>query len=283
LRGFCYITRAMNRAPVSLFPLTRWICALILSGVFTLLAHAGAVLDRIRATGELRVGTTGDYKPFSTLTPDGGYQGADIEMMHRLAARLGVKAVFVPTRWADLNQDFAADRFDIAVGGISILPERAALGPFAHTLMVDGKRPIVRCADQARFNSLDAINQPTVHVIVNPGASNEAFAHARLPSAELTVFPDNATIFDEIAAGRADTMVTDGIEVEQQVRLHPGVLCPAAVAAPFTHSEKSYWLRPDPDLLALVNKWLDDEIASGGWQQTLDAALGQAAPSQARQ
>jgi cyclohexadienyl dehydratase len=273
----------MNRAALSSFPLTQWIYALILFGVLTLPAYAGAVLDRIRATGELRVGTTGDYKPFSTLTPDGGYKGADIEMMRRLAAKLGVKAVFVPTRWGVLNQDFAADRFDIAVGGISILPERTALGPFAHTLMADGKRPIVRCADQARFNSLDAINQPTVHVIVNPGASNEAFAHARLPAAELTVFPDNATIFEEIAAGRADAMVTDGIEVEQQVRLHPGVLCPAAVAAPFTHSDKSYWLRPDPDLLVLVNNWLDEEIASGRWRQTLEAALSQNRSAPCRQ
>jgi cyclohexadienyl dehydratase len=249
--------------------------AFALSVLSVLPAHAGAVLDHISATRELRVGTTGDYKPFSYHNADGSYQGADVEMMRRLAAKLGVKVVFVPTRWADLSKDFAAGQFDVAVGGISILPERTALGPFAHTLVVDGKRPIVRCGNQARFNSLDALNQPTVRVIVNPGASNEAFAHAQLPAAALTVFADNATIFDEIAVDRADVMVTDGIEVDQQVRLHPGVLCPATVAAPFTHSEKSYWLQPDPEFAALVNGWLDEEIASGRWQQTLDAAMTQ--------
>jgi cyclohexadienyl dehydratase len=186
-----------------------------------------------------------------------------------------VKVVFVPTRWADLSQDFAAGRFDVAVGGISILPERTALGPFAHTLVADGKRPIVRCGEEARFTSLDALNQPAVRVIVNPGASNEAFARAQLPAAALTVFTDNATIFDEIAARHADVMVTDGIEVDQQVRLHPGVLCPATVAAPFTHSDKSYWLRPDPEFATLVNSWLDAEIATGRWRKTLDAAMTQ--------
>jgi cyclohexadienyl dehydratase len=267
---------AMNSAiHIRSIALARCLFTLVLSALLVLPARAGAVLDRIRATGELRVGTTGDYKPFSYRTADGNYQGADIEMVRRLATKLGVKVVFVPTQWAELKQDFAADRFDIAVGGISVLPERNELGPFADTLVVDGKRPIVRCADRARFDSLDAINRPTVHVIVNPGASNEAFARAQLPAAELTVFANNATIFDEIAAGRADAVVTDGIEVDQQVLLHPGVLCPAAVAAPFTHSEKSYWLRPDPNLVALVNGWLDEEIASGRWQQALEAAMAQ--------
>jgi cyclohexadienyl dehydratase len=276
LRFFCYATPVMSRMPQNC-SIARACClaAFALSALSVLPAHAGAVLDHIRATSELRVGTTGDYKPFSYLNADGSYEGADVEMMRRLAAKLGVNIAFVPTRWADLSKDFAAGRFDVAVGGISILPARTALGPFAHTLVADGKRPIVRCPDQTRLNSLDALNQPTVRVIVNPGASNEAFAHAQLPAAALTVFADNAAIFDEIAAGRADVMVTDGIEVDQQVRLHPGVLCPATVAAPFTHSEKSYWLQPDPEFVTLVNGWLDEEIATGRWRKTLNAAMTQ--------
>jgi cyclohexadienyl dehydratase len=238
-----------------------------------LAAHAGAVLDHIRASGELRVGTTGDYKPFSFRDADGGYSGADVEMARRLAAKLGVKPVFVATTWPELAHDYTAGHFDIAVGGITKSLARAALGPFANTLLVDGKRPIVRCADRERLNSLTALDRPEVRVIVNPGASNEAFAHKELGAAQLTVHGDNATIFDEIAAGRADAMVTDGVEVDHQSRLHAGVLCPADVATAFTHDEKAYWLQPDTDFEALVDHWLDEEIASGAWRGVLDRAL----------
>jgi cyclohexadienyl dehydratase len=169
--------------------------------------------------------------------------------------------------------DFTAGRFDIAMGGITNLPARAAKGMFAHTIYVDGKRPIVRCADRDTYVSVDAINQPQVRVIVNPGASNEEFARANFPKAQLAIFPDNATVFGEIAANRADVMVTDGIEVDHQAMLHRSVLCPAAVPAPFTRLEKAYWVRRDADLERLVGVWLDGEIASGGWQRTLDAAL----------
>jgi cyclohexadienyl dehydratase len=236
-------------------------------------ARAGAVLDHIQASGALRVGTTGDYKPFSFRAADGNYSGADVDMARRLAAKLGVEVVFVPTVWSGLTRDYSAGRFDIAVGGITKLPARAALGPFAHTVLVDGKRPIVRCADRDRFTSLDALNRPDVHIVVNPGASNEAFARTKLAAAQLRVYGDNVTIFDEIAAGRADAMVTDGVEVDHQSAVHPGVLCPARVAGPFTHDEKAYWLEPDPDLLARVNAWLDDEIASGDWRRLFDEAL----------
>ncbi len=235
--------------------------------------HAGEVLDRIRATGTLRIGTTGDYKPFSFRAADGSYSGADIDMVGRLAARLGVKLVFVPTVWAKLNADYAANAFDIAVGGVTNLPPRAAIGPFARTLYVDGKRPIARCADAGRFTDIASINRPDVRVVVNPGASNEEFARKNFPQAQLAVHADNATVFREIAANRADVMVTDGIEVDHQAFLNKGVLCPTKVDAPFTHLEKAYWVRPDPAFQAEVDAWLASEIASGGWQRTLETAL----------
>jgi cyclohexadienyl dehydratase len=135
------------------------------------------------------------------------------------------------------------------------------------------KRPIVRCADRERYTSIEELNRPDVHIVVNPGASNEAFARTKLATAQLTVHGDNLTVFDEITAGRADAMVTDGVEVDHQSAVHPGVLCPAKVAEPFTHDEKAYWLEPDPELLAFVNAWLDDEIASGNWRRLFDQAL----------
>ena len=235
-------------------------------------ARAGEKLDAIRTAGVLRVGTTGDYKPFSFRGPDGTYTGADIDMARDLAASLGVRVVFVPTVWAQLMGDFTAQKFDMAMGGVTNLAPRLAAGPFTHTVYVDGKRPIARCTDRARFTTVDSINRPEVRAVVNPGASNEEFAHARFPQAQLAVHSDNATVFDEIVAGRADVMVTDGIEVDHQAFIHKE-LCPTAVAAPFTQLEKAYWVQPDPELLALVNDWVDGRIASGAWKATLDTAL----------
>lgn len=243
------------------------IIALCLAGP----AFAGEALDAIRSRGTLRVGTTGDYKPFTFRQADGDYVGADIVMARRLAARLGVALDVVPTTWSTLLDDFVAQRFDVAMGGVSVNAPRAARGTFSAVTYVDGKRPVARCADQDRFTSVDAIDQPGVRVVVNPGGTNSDFARANIKRATLTVHPDNTTVFDEIIAGRADVMVTDGIEADHQAFIHPE-LCPARVAGAFTRLEKAYLLPNDPELVGVVNDWIAVETTSGDWARTLDTA-----------
>lgn len=230
-----------------------------------------ASLDAVQRAGVLRIGTTGDYKPFAFRQADGSYTGADIVMARQLARELGVRAEFVPTTWARLNQDFSAGNFDVAVGGVTVLPAREAIASFSTTTLVDGKRPIVRCADKDRYISVDAIDQPGVRVVVNPGASNEAFAHSHFTHAQLTVHADNLSVFDEILAGREDVMVTDGIEVDHQATLHPQ-LCAAHVPAPFTRLEKAFMLPQDPAFVQAVDRWWAGQVASGAWNRALATA-----------
>src|SRR5690606_23971153 len=80
-------------------------------------------LERISASKILRIGMTGDYAPF-TLERDGNLSGADVQMAESLAKALGAQPQFVHTSWSNLMRDYQAGRFDIALGGISITPER---------------------------------------------------------------------------------------------------------------------------------------------------------------
>lgn len=64
------------------------------------------------------------------------------------------------------------------------------------------------------------------------------------------------TIFDEIASGKADVMVTDASETRFQQKLHPGVPCAIHPDAPFNFAEKAYWMQRDVALKDFVNQWL---------------------------
>jgi cyclohexadienyl dehydratase len=229
-------------------------------------------LSEIRVTGTLRVGLTGDYAPYSLRGADGNIAGADVIMAQSLARTLGVRLEIVPTAWPTLTKDLQANRFDVAMGGVSVTADRAAIGDFSITVMSDGKRPIVRCADASRFTSLGVIDAPSVRIVVNPGGTNERFAKANMTHAALVVHSDNRTIFDEIAAGRADVMVTDGAEVDYQARRHRGVLCPAAVTDSFDHFDKAYWMTRDAALKDAVDAWLRQSLAAGDYAKALAAA-----------
>jgi cyclohexadienyl dehydratase len=238
-------------------------------------ADASPTLVAIRARGVLRVGTTGDYPPFSRVRGDGGYAGADIDMARDLALRLKVGIRFVPTVWVRLLDDFLAGGFDIAMGGVTVTAPRAEKGFFSLPNFIDGKRPLARVADRGRFTSIAAIDRPGVRVIANPGSANEAFARANFSRAAVTIHHDNASVFDELVAGRADVMVTDGLEADHQAQLHPE-LAAVPVAAPFTRLEKAYFFARDRAMKDFIDAWLGAAMASGAWQAALDRAMAAA-------
>jgi chorismate mutase-like protein len=140
--------------------------------------------------------------------------------------------------------------------------------PYLH----DGKTPITRCENVARFQTLAQIDRPEVRLIVNPGGTNERFARSRAPHAQLTVYPDNVTIFGQLVDGAADLMITDAIETRLQQRLHPQ-LCAVHPEAPFDSVDKAILLPRDPALKSYVDHWLQPRLDGGGMQARLDRWL----------
>ncbi|MBN3722866.1 transporter substrate-binding domain-containing protein [Burkholderia sp. Ac-20379] len=229
-------------------------------------------LDAVLARGTLRVCTTGDYRPYTYYRPDGRFEGIDIDLAESLARSLGVKTAFVKTSWRTLTDDFVA-RCDIAVGGISTTLDRQRRAFFTQPTVKDGKTPIVRCADAARFQRVDQIDQPSTRVIVNPGGTNERFARQYLTHAQLTVYPDNVTIFRQILDGHADVMVTDASETLLQQKLNPG-LCSVHPEQPFQFGEKAYMVpRGDVVFQQYVDQWLHLAHETGEFQAVTDTWL----------
>jgi cyclohexadienyl dehydratase len=229
-------------------------------------AQQASRLDDIIKRGTLRVGLTGDYLPFSSFDKaTAQFRGFDVDMAEALGKALGVRIDYVHTAWPQLMKDFEADNFDIAMGGISITLDRQKKGLFSTPIMREGKTPIARCADKGKYETLADIDKPGTRVIVNPGGTNERFARASIRNAAIRTYDDNVTIFDEIARGNADLMMTDSSETRYQQKLHPGVLCAVHPDKPFDFAEKAYWLQRDGALKAFVDQWLHIAAEDGSF------------------
>jgi cyclohexadienyl dehydratase len=237
-------------------------------------AAAQSRLDDIATSGRLRVGLTGDYRPFSQRDKEtGAYSGLDVDMAKNLAEALGVKLEIVATTWATLLPDLGEGKFDVGMGGISITLARQTIAFFSQPVMRAGKAAIARCSDRDRFNTLFDIDRPGMRVLVNPGGTNERFDRANLHQAEIVSFPDNARIFDELAAGRGDLMITDSVETRLQQKLHPG-LCAVHPDQPFDFGELGYLLPRDIVLKLFVDQWLHIAVESGLWDRLEAEYLG---------
>ncbi len=219
-------------------------------------------LEQIRKSGVLRVGTTGDYAPFSVESlHTGELRGIDIDLAKSLAESLQVHIIFVKTSWPDLMEDLTKLKYDIAMSGVSITEERSKKAYFSHPYHVGGKVPISLCSRAGLFSSLDKIDKEGVILIVNPGGTNEKFLDENIKYATKILHEDNKTIFSRIIDGHADLMITDKIEVLLQTKENPA-LC-GTIDAPLNYQEKGFMIGKDKAFQEVVNDWLNSLIASG--------------------
>ncbi len=233
----------------------------------------GSALARILARGTIRIGMTGDYRPFDLLNQQTGqYSGIDVDMAQSLAESLGVKLKIVPTTWPTLMQGLLDHRYDMAMGGITITLPRLETAFFSTPVMRAGKVPLTLCTNRARFATLAQIDQPGVTIVVNPGGTNESFDRTHLARAKLLVIADNTKTFAAVLDGKADLMITDNVEARLQHALHPQ-LCAVHPDHPFDFAELGYMMPQDPALKSYVDEWLRIEQKTGAYASFTAAAM----------
>ena len=213
-------------------------------------------LEDIAARGTIRIGTTGDYIPMSYRNPKtGAYEGIDAELSQLIADSLGVKIEYVPTSWPTLTADTLAGKFDIALCGISRNYARAKTMAMsdAYGEGAFGKTILCRKSDAPKYQSLADIDKPEVRVMINPGGTNEKFAHANLKKAKLIVHQENADIPRQVAEGNADIMITETVEAARYIELNDKLAAPL-MKAPFTrHSCGILMQKGDQEFLNYIN------------------------------
>ena len=227
-----------------------------------------AKLDEIRERGVLIVGSSGDYRPMSYLEPaTGQYVGFDAELAKDLAADLGVELEYVSTSWPTLMDDTLAGKFDLAICGITITDARKEKALMSDGYLDNGKTVLCRADDADQYTSLEAIDDPDVRVMENPGGLNEKFARENLPHANIIIHDVNEEIPGLVADGEADVMITEIMEAGYYVGQDDRLAAPL-IYEPFTHGKLGVLMpKGSEDLLDYVNKFLAKEKESGRLDQ----------------
>jgi chorismate mutase-like protein len=182
----------------------------------------------------LRVGTSGDYAPFSLRG-----RGFDVDVARALTSDLGLAIEWVRFRWPELSQVVRSDRVDVAMGGITWRPERAVIGWMSRTVARGG--PCV-------------VGDPSAGLIaVNRGGVLEAWARSRFDRREIVSFDDNLALPALLAGGAVAAFVTDSFEVSSRPPVGG-----ATVRCDPPRDRKVYWIAPAraADLGARIDDWL---------------------------
>ena len=160
---------------------------------------SGDLLETIQANGVLRVATDSDYAPQSSRTPDGAWEGFDIDVATAIADGLGVDVEFQHQDWTIITAGSWAGRWDISVGSMTITTPRKPLFSFT---------------------------QPYYYTPAYLAASERSgvTAVADLPftipdGVEAVTRPTDANCIEDIAAGRPefDLLITSGTVIDGAV------------------------------------------------------------------
>lgn len=232
-------------------------------------------LPQIIQKKEIRVGTSGDYQPFSYLNPKTNqYEGMDIALAQKLGEALGVKVTFVRFKWPELTNDLLADKFDIAMGGIGRNLARGKVSAYTNSYLTFGTCPLVRKGDEAKYPDLASIDRPGVKVILNQGGLNDRHFSALLKQATILRHNKNEEIALKVKDGTADVWITDNVEALFWAQQLPDLVA-VNPAKTFTAGTKGYMIRQgDQIFLNWLNLWLEQMFLEGEIQKLERQWLG---------
>ena len=252
----------------------KWLKSLVVAGAVQVLAlagaHAGANLDKIKQTGALRIGTEGTYAPFTYHDASGALIGFDVEIGREIAKRLGVKAEFLEGRWDGLIAGLDADRYDAVINQVGITEARKAKYDFSNPYIASKAVLIVRGDNDEIKSFADLKGKKSAQTLTsNFGKLAES------SGAELVGTDGFDQSIQLVLNGRADATINDSLSFYDFKKHKPDAN--VKIAAQQENADYSGVIvrKGDPELVAAINKALDEIKADGTYQKIAETYFGQ--------
>jgi len=199
----------------------------------------------------LRVGTSGDYVPFSVATDGSAHTGFSIDVARAYAQDTGRRLELVPFRWPALRSSLERGEFDFALSGVTVRPDRSTAGRFSHPLTESGAVVLVSTADPAASRA--DLDRPDRTLAVNAGGHLERTARRLFPNATVEAIPDNRAVLSRLGRDGVTGVVTDSLEAPHWLERRAGL----RVIGPLTRDRKAAWFPRDATAeAARFDAWL---------------------------
>jgi len=202
-------------------------------GVITLLLGAVAMgllmhgrgddgtLERVQATGELRVGLDASFPPFESLDAGGNVVGFDPDLARAIAANLGAQPVFINVGFDGLYDALWADRVDVVISGLPYDPRRTQDVNYSQPYFNAGQVLVVGADDPALTHSSgmgasELLSGRLVAVEWGSLADMEARRLKQTAQGMQTLpQPTAQDALHALAASQADAAIADAVSVYQ--------------------------------------------------------------------
>ncbi|MDF9842994.1 MULTISPECIES: amino acid ABC transporter substrate-binding protein [unclassified Paenibacillus] len=215
-------------------------------------------LEKIKASGKLRIGTEGTYSPFTYHDADGTLTGFDVDIAREIAKRIGVEAEFIETQWDGIFAGLDAKRFDTIFNEVSITDERKVKYDFSEPYVMSKAVLIVseKNNDIKRFADLKGKKS-------GQSLTSNLSDIARQNGAEIVAVEGFNQAIDLLVSGRIDATVNDGLSFLDLKKQKPDVQIKQVDEIAEGSQSAAVFLKGNEELVEAVNRALADMKQDG--------------------
>jgi polar amino acid transport system substrate-binding protein len=186
------------------------------------LGMGGNGTDRIKNSGQLRVGMSGDYPPLNAKTSDGYLIGFEADLAAALAAILRVELVLVEMPLGDLLDAVADGKVDVAISGLTMTPLRNLDVAFAGPYYIARKTMLASPEILAGVENVAQLRGRGLRVAAIEGGTSEELVKRTLPKSTHLFVADQGDAVDLVVNGDADILIADDPVARFALLRNPG-------------------------------------------------------------
>jgi len=164
---------------------------------------SAAEIDTLKP-GTLVVGVDVPYPPFEQGRPP-DYEGFEIDLTNEIASRLGLETEYKDTPFDTIFRDLAQEKFDAAIAGSTIKPEREKVVDFGDPWANTEQSLLVQ--EDSDIKTLADVEGKTVGV--QKATTGADYAKANANAGDLREYPEIDDAFNALVAGQVDGVIFD--------------------------------------------------------------------------
>ncbi|WP_296247344.1 transporter substrate-binding domain-containing protein [Pseudomonas sp. UBA4194] len=225
-------------------------------------AAASSSLERVKASGVLRIGGIGDGAPYYQKSLTGGpWRGFYVDICQKLADDLGIKLSILETTWGNSVLDLQAGKTDVFFG-LNPTPERQKVIDFSGPVFKNAFTFIAKKSVTAK--SWEDLDTPQTRISVDAGSSHDSAVTRLLPKASISRLKTASDATAALQSNRVDAQCLVMVLALALRAKHPSIgelIVPTPVN--FTTSNAGFRREEDTSWRDYVDAWISEHRDNG--------------------
>ena len=178
-----------------------------------ILAAGMATTAQAKEYTALRIGMDAAYPPFESVNSKGDIVGFEVDYAKALCERMKVTCTFQNQDWDGIIPSLIAGKFDVIFSSMNVTAERAKRVTFSDTYIATP--PVIAASKSVTSNDVSPASLKGKTIGTQSSTIHANYLERVYKDADIKLYPTQDEVNQDLASGRLDYAVGDGIVTQE--------------------------------------------------------------------